>query len=78
VGINATNHEVVLVDVDSDVAAPNLNRWVGHATLLLLICLNGGARICGRNGSHTDTSATSCYWSSQMRGSDGEPNNPTG
>src|SRR5262245_20813814 len=61
-GINATNHEVVLVDVDGDVACPELKGRVSHARLLLPNDLNGGARICGLNGSHTDTSATSCYW----------------
>src|SRR5947207_12973451 len=58
VGINAADHEVVLVDVDGDIAAPDLNRWVGHATLLCILHLNGGARICGLNGSNTDTSVT--------------------
>src|SRR5215212_318405 len=40
--------------------------------------VNSGARICGQNGSQTDTSVTNRSWSSQMRGSDGEPNNTSG
>jgi hypothetical protein len=35
VGINASNHEIVFVDVDGDVAGPGLKRRVSHATLLV-------------------------------------------
>jgi len=36
-GGQTTPHEVVLVDIDGDVAGPNLKGRVGHATLLLPI-----------------------------------------
>jgi hypothetical protein len=35
VSIGAANHEIVLVDVNRDVARPDLKRWVAPATLLL-------------------------------------------
>src|SRR5262245_32790083 len=62
VDINATDHEVVFVDVDRDVATPNWNGRVSHARLLVPKRLNGGGRIYGLSGSHTDASVTSCCW----------------